>query len=205
MAPPRASLSRKKSSDGLTQSKLSFKVGRGASTSKSEGKKLSRSTVSPATGSANSSSDNFDSKSSRGLRASTKRKRDADGASTSEDASQRGETPLDAEDVLPVPMVRPKLKVHDKKYSEQYVKIRRQMGNLEPIHADGLNKIHHILRMFDLSYEYGPCIGVTRLERWERANALGLNPPPEVKDILISQEGHDDVSYKQNVFHDYEV
>lgn len=30
------------------------------------------------------------------------------------------------------------------------------------------------------SYEYGPCAGVTRLERWERADALGLKPPPEV-------------------------
>ena len=30
------------------------------------------------------------------------------------------------------------------------------------------------------SYEYGPCIGMTRLERWERAHALGLNPPTEV-------------------------
>jgi hypothetical protein len=30
------------------------------------------------------------------------------------------------------------------------------------------------------SYEYGPCVGVTRLERWERAAALGLSPPVEV-------------------------
>lgn len=37
--------------------------------------------------------------------------------------------------------------------------------------------------MFDIrvrSYEYGPCVGVTRLERWERAQAMGLNPPDEV-------------------------
>ena len=30
------------------------------------------------------------------------------------------------------------------------------------------------------SSEYGPCIGMTRLERWERAKSLGLNPPTEV-------------------------
>lgn len=35
------------------------------------------------------------------------------------------------------------------------------------------------------SYEYGPCIGVTRLERWNRAEALGLNPPPEAR-LLVS-------------------
>ncbi len=36
------------------------------------------------------------------------------------------------------------------------------------------------VRALTRTYEYGPCVGVTRLERWERAAALGLNPPPEV-------------------------
>lgn len=35
-------------------------------------------------------------------------------------------------------------------------------------------------RLLDRNYDYGPCVGVTRLERWERAQALGLNPPSEV-------------------------
>lgn len=67
------------------------------------------------------------------------------------------------------------------------------------VHAEGQNKVDHILRVFDKcvfiytgflnalnltyplsSYEYGPFIGVTRLERWQRASALGLNPPAEV-------------------------
>jgi hypothetical protein len=30
------------------------------------------------------------------------------------------------------------------------------------------------------TYEYGPCVGMTRLERWDRAASLGLNPPEEV-------------------------
>ena len=54
-------------------------------------------------------------------------------------------------------------------------------NHLYVVHAEGQNEVHQILRMFDLSYEYGPCVGVTRSERWERAQALGLNPPPEVK------------------------
>ena len=37
-----------------------------------------------------------------------------------------------------------------------------------------------MLRVFDNTYDYGPCVGMTRLERWERAEALGLNPPAEV-------------------------
>jgi hypothetical protein len=41
-------------------------------------------------------------------------------------------------------------------------------------------KIHHILRVFDLSPQYGPCVGISRLARWERAKAWGLEPPEEV-------------------------
>uniref|UniRef100_A0A8C4V7L1 DPOD4 polymerase n=1 Tax=Falco tinnunculus TaxID=100819 RepID=A0A8C4V7L1_FALTI len=37
-----------------------------------------------------------------------------------------------------------------------------------------------MLRRFDLAWEYGPCTGITRLQRWERAQALGLSPPGPV-------------------------
>lgn len=43
-----------------------------------------------------------------------------------------------------------------------------------------MTRIHHILRNFDLSYEYGPCVGVDRMARWKRAQTLGLDPPSEV-------------------------
>ena len=68
------------------------------------------------------------------------------------------------------------------------------------------------------SYKYGPCIGTTRMERWKRAKALGLNPPIEVCrfitaflrqlrgtgqvfEILSTKEGHEDQEYVQNVLH----
>ncbi|XXG75480.1 hypothetical protein AAC387_Pa08g0036 [Persea americana] len=41
-----------------------------------------------------------------------------------------------------------------------------------------------VLRQFDLNMNYGPCLGLSRLERWERANKLGLNPPEEVENLL---------------------
>ncbi|TCD60946.1 hypothetical protein EIP91_009261 [Steccherinum ochraceum] len=98
-----------------------------------------------------------------------------------------------------------KLDLKDKKWAKPYRAAREKMGNLEPIHAKDQNKAHHILRVFDLSYEYGPCVGVTRIERWERAEALGLNPPSEVKDILLTKEGLEEDGYKQCVFYEYEV
>lgn len=51
--------------------------------------------------------------------------------------------------------------------------------------AKGESKATTILRRWDLSYEYGPCVGMTRLERWERAEKLGLNPPEMVTRLLL--------------------
>ena len=70
------------------------------------------------------------------------------------------------------------------------------------------------------SYKYGPCIGTTRIQRWKRAKALGLNPPIEVCllvvlclcvgrlrwatqvfEILSTKEGHEDQEYVQNVLY----
>ncbi|XP_060543817.1 DNA polymerase delta subunit 4 isoform X3 [Pantherophis guttatus] len=42
-----------------------------------------------------------------------------------------------------------------------------------------------ILKQFDLSWQYGPCTGITRMQRWERAKFLGLNPPTTVQDLLL--------------------
>lgn len=43
------------------------------------------------------------------------------------------------------------------------------------------------LREFDLDSRFGPCMGLTRIERWERAEKLGLDPPPRVKALLESR------------------
>jgi len=89
----------------------------------------------------------------------------------------------------------------DPRWRSHYSAVRTKRGYLQLIHAEDQDKFHDILRVFDLSYEYGPCIGVTRLERWERAAALGLNPPTEVRDILTTRQGAMD-SYSQSVFYD---
>ncbi|XP_062196099.1 uncharacterized protein LOC133899156 [Phragmites australis] len=33
-------------------------------------------------------------------------------------------------------------------------------------------------REFDMDMRYGPCLGLTRAQRWRRASALALAPPP---------------------------
>lgn len=60
------------------------------------------------------------------------------------------------------------------------------------VHQKDLPLHEKILRHFDLSGQYGSCIGITRLARWKRANGLGLEPPLEVLAVLIRElEGGD--------------
>lgn len=87
------------------------------------------------------------------------------------------------------------------KWGKHYGEVRGKMGYLATIHGEEQNKVHEILRVFDTSYKYGPCIGITRLERWQRAQALGLNPPVEVHEILSTKQGIEEDEFKHCVFY----
>ncbi|CAO3588520.1 unnamed protein product [Absidia cylindrospora] len=55
------------------------------------------------------------------------------------------------------------------------------------VHQENIKEMDKQLRAFDLDYTYGPCVGLTRLERWERAASLGLDPPKDIKTLLLKQ------------------
>jgi len=55
---------------------------------------------------------------------------------------------------------------------------------------DGLSATERVLRQFDLEPKFGPCTGMTRLERWQRADRFGLNPPDHIKELLMANEGN---------------
>lgn len=40
------------------------------------------------------------------------------------------------------------------------------------------------LRQFDSNHNFGPAIGISRRERWERAQRFDRNPPPQVLEII---------------------
>eukprot|EP00891_Asterochloris_glomerata_P006706 jgi/Astpho2/6706/e_gw1.00102.62.1_t len=48
-----------------------------------------------------------------------------------------------------------------------------------------------MLRAFDLTSSFGPCTGMSRRERWQRADKLGLQPPREVLHILDALQDDD--------------
>jgi len=57
------------------------------------------------------------------------------------------------------------------------------------VHQESQNTLHTILRDFDLTPRYGPCVGISRLDRYRRAEKMGLKPPIEVLQILETEEG----------------
>ncbi|KAK7206055.1 DNA polymerase delta, subunit 4-domain-containing protein [Myxozyma melibiosi] len=61
----------------------------------------------------------------------------------------------------------------------------------EPIHQSDLSTVEKVLKRFDLDSRFGPSYGMSRLERWIRAEKLGFEPPKEVHTILTSREGRD--------------
>ncbi|TGJ87305.1 hypothetical protein E0Z10_g1446 [Xylaria hypoxylon] len=56
------------------------------------------------------------------------------------------------------------------------------------LHQEDLSLAEKVLRYWDVSSEYGPCVGISRHKRWQRADRLGLNPPVEVLAVLMQEE-----------------
>jgi len=59
------------------------------------------------------------------------------------------------------------------------------------------------LIQFDLNWEYGPCTGITRLERWERAESFGRKPPRDVKDLILQHS--QDTKYTDNCWSSQQI
>ncbi|OAF59426.1 hypothetical protein VC83_04421 [Pseudogymnoascus destructans] len=56
------------------------------------------------------------------------------------------------------------------------------------VHQEGLSTEEKILRYFDMSSQYGPCVGIPRRKRWLRAHRLGLAPPIETLAVLVKED-----------------
>ncbi|XP_066442375.1 DNA polymerase delta subunit 4 [Eleutherodactylus coqui] len=59
------------------------------------------------------------------------------------------------------------------------------------------------LIQFDLDWRFGPCTGITRLERWQRADELGLTPPKNIRDILMAHQADD--RYQSSLWSSYSI
>ncbi|KAF2690403.1 hypothetical protein K458DRAFT_413176 [Lentithecium fluviatile CBS 122367] len=86
-----------------------------------------------------------------------------------------------------------------KKRIEAYWKKEISGDKAPRAHQQGLSLEEKILRKFDMSGQYGPCVGIARLKRWQRAHRLGLEPPIEVLAVLLKeQEGKDKLAVQRS-------
>lgn len=56
------------------------------------------------------------------------------------------------------------------------------------VHQRDMSTHEKILQHFDLSSQFGPCIGIPRERRWKRAKGLGMEPPIEVLAVLMKEK-----------------
>ncbi|KAG6072600.1 hypothetical protein E4U16_005246 [Claviceps sp. LM84 group G4] len=77
-------------------------------------------------------------------------------------------------------------KLTDAHINKYWKSIERQR-KASRVHQQGISVNEKVLRYFDVSSEYGPCIGIDRTKRWNRAERLGLNPPVEVLAVLLKE------------------
>lgn len=49
---------------------------------------------------------------------------------------------------------------------------------------EDLNSDQQVLLRFDMTLRFGPCLGMSRTNRWRRAQQLGFRPPLQVLHIL---------------------
>ncbi|RYP53181.1 hypothetical protein DL768_001774 [Monosporascus sp. mg162] len=71
---------------------------------------------------------------------------------------------------------------------EQYWRALERERNAPRVHQEDLSLAEKVLRYWDVSSQYGPCVGISRIKRWQRAQRLGLNPPVEVLAVLLKEE-----------------
>ncbi|KAI9094341.1 DNA polymerase delta, subunit 4 [Phlyctochytrium arcticum] len=57
------------------------------------------------------------------------------------------------------------------------------------------------LKSFDLDYKFGPCVGLTRLERWKRAEMLDLDPPKDIYLLLTTPQATHDDALREALWH----
>lgn len=69
-------------------------------------------------------------------------------------------------------------------YKDSIIGLRR----VPPVHQEDLTLEEKVLRHFDLSSQYGPCIGMSRIDRWRRAKGLEMEPPVEVLSVCLKME-----------------
>lgn len=87
-------------------------------------------------------------------------------------------------------------KISDRQIDQYWCKLEMER-KAKRVHQADLSVGEKVLRYFDVNAQYGPCVGINRIRRWQRADRLGLNPPTEVLAVLLKQESKDVKSFER--------
>ncbi|KAG6029059.1 hypothetical protein E4U41_000484 [Claviceps citrina] len=110
-----------------------------------------------------------------------------------QDANNKDDKEEDEKDEQPEAVVpeRSEAEIRAEKLTDahigKYWRVIERERKAPRVHQDGLSVNEKVLRYFDVSSQYGPCIGIDRTKRWERAERLGLNPPIEILAVLLKE------------------
>ncbi|KAI0830436.1 DNA polymerase delta, subunit 4-domain-containing protein [Hypoxylon sp. FL0890] len=87
-------------------------------------------------------------------------------------------------------------KITDRQIDQYWRKLERERI-AKRVHQEDLTLSEKVLRYWDVSSQYGPCVGITRMKRWKRADKLGLNPPLEVLAVLLKEEARGTTGFER--------
>ncbi|KIH89188.1 DNA polymerase delta subunit 4 [Sporothrix brasiliensis 5110] len=94
--------------------------------------------------------------------------------------------------IEPAVVIRPEAEIKADAVSDaqvrRYWRAIEAEGTARRVHQEGLDLSEKVLRHFDVSSHFGPCVGITRKSRWLRAQRLGLSPPIEVLAVMLKEE-----------------
>jgi len=66
---------------------------------------------------------------------------------------------------------------------------------------EDIDDVEIILRKFDMDPQYGPCAGLSRLDRWRRAKSLGMDPPQYILDLLTCGSDTVEAPEQESLWH----
>ncbi|KAF1817532.1 hypothetical protein P152DRAFT_427452 [Eremomyces bilateralis CBS 781.70] len=81
---------------------------------------------------------------------------------------------------------------------KKYWREKEQARKTPRVHQQELSLNEKILREFDTTSHFGPCIGITREKRWKRAHRLGLNPSLEILAVVLKEEEAENVKAQRS-------
>ena len=82
-----------------------------------------------------------------------------------------------------------------------YINGKKRNGKKDKTKLKSKEKDLEELKQFDLNVKFGPCYNIKRLDRWNWSKKHGLNPPENIRELIIANEKETD--YTESIWYCY--